>query len=70
MANAACRCGLTHSMRGTILKHKSESGMQCLGDSKFKEMALARELSWLEHHPDTPKLRVRSPVRALTRISQ
>ena len=29
-----------------------------------------RYLSGLEHHPDTPRLRVRSPVRARTRINK
>ena len=33
----------------------------------FKEdnFALAGWLSWLEHHPHTPGLRIQSPVRAL-----
>ena len=26
--------------------------------------ALARQLNWLEHCPNTPRLQVRSPVRA------
>ena len=32
--------------------------------------ALAKELTWLQCRPNMPRLRVRSPVRARTRVNQ
>ena len=50
-----------HAMGIKFIKHLVKNLLVIF--SSFNEM-MAGQLSWLEHHPRTPRLQVRSPVRA------
>ena len=55
-------------MASTINSSNEKIGEEMAASKKH--LALARRLSWLEGSPHVPRLQVRSPVRAHTRINQ